>query len=637
MNSNNKKLLSLISEAILFLLGILLYWQIISHPQVQSLTDFFTWLVGDNSLILFLLILFYILAFQIHGWAGRSIRWIGLIGFMGAFLKGYWVVKRSNFFQLFGFLPIVDASEYYANAQRLLLGFTAQGTTISRPLTTSFYAGLLWLTHNDLQYTLIIVVGLVALAFYLMGETTHRHFGVLPASFILAFSVMFYRNYLGAVSSESLGLIFACLGWSMLFTTFTRPSLKFFLAGLLLLTLGLVTRAGPFFILPFILLVFLIIYRTKSQWVQYILGSLAAIGAGFGANAIELKVLSDSKSYLFPNYLYSLYGMAAGGKGWGFIKIARPDLMAMQEPIRTRQIYQATLDLMKAEPFTFLANFFKQFWYFVIYSNTSVFSFLYTGTDTFGITLMIVLYALSILTIVLLIRNYKDHKNLLLLGVIGGILISVPFVPPQDESLMRAFAVTVPFMALIPAYSLRWIADKAIVALRKILPIFPARISTPVNEMGFSRVIPMLAGLILILAFLPAFLLFGVEKPKSIPAITCPSDQRAFVWQQSLRNGVEVSDKAGLSDVNHINSKQLTRRMHDIYMSDQIGAYLAIRKGYSVAEHVNYLDGAGAWVLIPTDIDTSQDGLYSGCGEWHPDPNQYLFDYIQISSASRIK
>jgi hypothetical protein len=634
MNEKNRRILFVLPEVVGIPIGFYLFYVIVTSSLSVAQRDFITWFVNENAILLASILLFFILAYLIPGWPGRSIRWVGLATFLGVILRGYWLIKRTEFFQVYGFLPIADASEYFENAQRLLLGFPAQGTTIGRPLFTSLFAGLLWLTHMDLLKALMVLVILTGFSIYLLGESTHKHFGTLPASIMIAFTVMFYRNYLGAISSESLGLIFCCVGWAILFETFQRPSIRIYLAGTFFLTVALITRAGPFFIIPFILLAFLIFYRAKPMWIQYILGTVVVFAAGFGLNSFVLGILTGNKSYLFPNYLYSLYGMAAGGKGWGYIKQAHPDIMALTEPLRTQQLYQITLDLIKSHPWVFIINLIKQYWYFVLYGNTSVFSYLFTSIDWYNILLMVLLYGLCIWTVVLLIKNRKELKHLVLLGAIVGIVLSVPFVPPQDESDMRAFAVVIPIMALVPAFSLDAIIRYVFTGIgsKRKLSGVKKTVLQEKNVTHYATIV--LAVIILGGSILPIFSLQGIARPINSSVPVCPSGTTPYVWNYLHHNSVSIQTEMPFSSENYIHAWQARSLIHNLYFSGRTTLFKAFQDGTTITENVNYLDGNSAWVITPSDIYKAGDRIYSGCGNFVKSDDIYLLDYITIVSAN---
>jgi hypothetical protein len=359
--------------------------------------------------------------------------------------------------------------------------------------------------------------------------------------------------------------------------------------------------------------------------------------AGFLANSGVLKILAHGESYLFPNYLYSLYGIAAGGKGWGFIKGDRPDLMAMAEPGRTQSIYSATLDLIKAHPLVFIWNMLKQYWYFVLYGNTSLFSYLFTNIDWFNILMMVSLYAFCILTIILLIKKRTELKSLVMLGIVIGIVLSVPFVPPQDESNMRAFAVTVPVMALLPAISMQWLVDQIIEKFKiRFHKAASVNLSIQAPEL-FSRTLTVVLIVVtMVIAIAPAFFLNGVDQLKSTPQVSCPAGETSYVWRNLADNNIWVANKVEEANINSLTTQKMERLFHDIYVSDKMPLFQSMRQKIFISEQVSYLDGTSAWLFAPPDVVKEGNGIYAGCGKFNKSTDFYLFDFIDITSGQKI-
>ncbi len=413
-------------QGLFYFLGLAGYIYLTLSDVTKFQRENFSEIVLENSLILAGIIVFYLLTHFLPGRIASPLRWTGLLGISGVFLKGYWIIKRSAYFQVYGILPNVDAAEYYHNAIRLLTGFPAQGTTISRPFFPAFLSSILWSAKLDIHLALIILVALVIFALFLFGEFVRNRFGILPAAMTVGMTFMFYSNYLGAFSSESLGLIFGCLAWVFFFESAVNPAKRYFILGMVFLILGMFTRAGALLILPTMVIAFLLFYQKKSDRIWYWASSLVVFVVIYLVNSNILDILSANSSYLFPNSLYSFYGMAAGGHGWGYFKIARPDIWAMEEPIRTQMLFQATLELIKANPLVLITNMLKQFYFFVLLGNTSVFSYLFTTIRGYNIALLVVLYSASCWTIVRLVRSRAKLSSLILLAILAGILFFDP-------------------------------------------------------------------------------------------------------------------------------------------------------------------------------------------------------------------
>ncbi len=612
MKSHLQKWKQSILPCFIFLLGLLIYWLILRLPEAYVENIDLSLFVSYSPATFFVFTAAALVLYFIPGNGGKYARWISLLVVAGVILKGYWLIKRTAFFQVFGFLPFVDSTEYYANAQRLLSGFPAQGTTIGRPLFTSLFAGLLWLTKLDLQYSIVILVALVIISLFLLGESVRRHFGFIPAAIVICFTLLFYRNYLGGVSSESIGLIFGSLGWIFIFDTIRNRSIRGFIFGLLFLTLGLLSRAGSFFILPGLVIAFVLVTPGKRRRLIALFASGATIAAAFLANSTILKILTAGKSYLFPNYLYSLYGMASGSMGWHYIKIARQDLMAMAEPERTRRISEATMELIRNDPLVLVGSMFKQFYYFFAYENTSMFSFMYTYDKWFDYVFLPLIYLLCIISIVFIIKHWKIDINKYLLFGFLGILFSIPFVPPQDESNMRAFAVSIPLMALIPAYAINCLIKKYSSKEKSFDSIY-TNLPYQIHPSSDHYIILAFSIIGLFLSIAPTLFLHGTLSPKYESTLNCAGDEVKFIWNNLQRNAIMIS-KYPTNDLNHMTNGELKRRKHDIYNFDEIEVFIAMDRDIQVSENINLMDGETAWIIIPERAVKNINGLTEGCG-----------------------
>jgi hypothetical protein len=354
-------------------------------------------------------------------------------------------------------------------------------------------------------------------------------------------------------------------------------------------------------------------------------------------NSNVLDILSAHTSYLFPNSLYSFYGMAAGGHGWGYFKIARPDIWAMDEPERTRMLFQATIEVIKANPLILVWNMLKQYYYFVLLGNTSVFSYLFTTIRWYNIGLIAVLYSASLWTIIKLIRIRKGLTSLILLAILVGILLSIPFVPPQDESDMRAYAVSVPVMALFPALAIQdwagWIWKRIAGKLRMVQPSE----STHESKTCLIPVSLSFGILVIALAVLPTYTMRGAARPAFVAPAVCASGEVPISWLYQRENSMSIVNNQDPIGIYSIRMSQVERLMHDIYFAPHLGVFQSMTEGYAVSQQVNLVDGSSGWVLAPTVQLKPGDGLYSGCALFHDDDNFYLFDFFKVTNAAKIQ
>ena len=135
---------------VLVILGIWFFSFLTKENPPKSLGAIYKFYVQENSILLLTLVGGYFLLNLIPGKLGKALRWFWMLFVFAGFMQGIWLTKRTAYFQLYGIQPWVDATEYYANAQRLLLGYASQGTTNARPFFSAFLAVLLWVGQLDM-------------------------------------------------------------------------------------------------------------------------------------------------------------------------------------------------------------------------------------------------------------------------------------------------------------------------------------------------------------------------------------------------------------------------------------------------------------------------------------------------------
>lgn len=631
-SSREKKFFELILSVLLLLLGGWVYYTITHTAPSRQMGDIFRFFVRENSILLLTITASLFLFYLIPGYWGKAIRWIWVILIFAVFLQGEWLIKRTGYFQLYGIQPWVDATEYYANTQRLLMGYPSQGTTNARPLFSAFFSILLWITNLNMVEAVTALVFLVGVAYFLFGESIRAYFGPVASALTIGLTFMFYRNYLGAITSESLGLILGMGGWVMLFGAVSHKSLLRFCLSLFLVTLALIARAGPFIVLPVVVLAGLYIFKKRHHWVKVLLAGGATIVTGFGINSILLNIYAQGKSVAFTSYIYSLYGMAAGGKSWGYIKTAHPDVFfGMAEPERTQKIIQLTWDLIKSNPFDLIQSMLSQYYFFVAKLNTSVFSYLFARIDWYNTAILVILYSLSIVSIIILLRKHRSSTPLLLLAILVGVLLSVPLVPPQDESDMRPYAVVVPMLNLIPAIALEWLLSRLAGRVKWL--------AFPLDEtLQGSRLIPaarfpgIFSGLVLIALLVIPIFLYRFPVTKTSISYTCPEGEKPFVWLHKKDNATHILRDVEQNSRNWLTLGQAERLKHDLLYKG-ILLFDEFEQEVSFSQSVNYLDNRSAWLVGDAGMYDKGEGFYGGCGIYVDDPSWWGFNYFRLSKS----
>jgi hypothetical protein len=622
-------------DLLVFLAGCLLFYLTLFNQLPLAYRNFIEFFVKENSIVLFSIFSFLVLTYLISDWPGRAIRWLGLIWLFGIFLRGYWVINRTSFFQLYGILPWVDATEYYANAQRVLQEFPMVGISAGRPIFSTFFASLLKFTHLNMVLSIGILVFLVAVSLFLFGEFIRKQYGVIPAAFATALTFMFYRNYLGGISTESLGLLIGLLGWIWLIIGVSKRSLIEICLGFFMVSIAFTIRAGPMIVLPMIVLEVVITSLGKKDKIRnFFLVSLSGI-TGFVINSIVLMVFSSKGIVPFVTYFYSLFGMAAGGKGWNYIFETHPEVIALLEPTKTQKIIQFTLELIQKDPLMLLKGMLDQFiWFFSISSN-SVFSFLNTNTLPYNYVLQGTLYLFSLIAIINMVRYRKKNGKFLLLMILLGILFSVPIVPPQDDAYMRPYAVVIPILALIPGLGFQWLVNLLIMKFPVVAKLNGIIAKKPF-KVGFNYYLCGYSFFILILVIFGPFIFFAGRKQESNPVPPCGVNQQAFSWVYYEENVMNIKKDLVSQEKNWISLSSARDLKHgpDFYALTQFFDY--IKNGITISPEINRFNGEFAWVRVPTYQYEKGNGVYLGCGEMITDPASDRLSIFKVQSSIKL-
>ena len=405
---------------------------------------------GFTSILVAIILLFYLLYRQ-SGWTGTLASLSLTLILFALPLSAMWNSGFSDGSIIGGLLPLNDPNAYSWEAGRLLEGenFTAWGSR--RPLFTGMLASLLGLTQQNLQVTLAILVAITAISCFLLArEIQHQH-GIAAGILVLTILFLFYRNYIGKLLTENLGLALGAVGFALLWRGAGQKQIDNCLLGILLLTLALNARAGAFFILPAIILWGAWSFRGANRFsLRFLLGGTSIVFLGFILNSILLKFLGSPDAIAFSNFSYVLYGLITGND-WTQVLQDYPALNEMNEAEAAQKIYALVFDVLRTHPFALFTGSFRAWQQFLF--EDYIFSFVRNLKANFF---------LQILSLIALFACYKQRRESnasLMLAVVLGILASVPFVPPWDTDVMRAYAATLPIIAILPALGLAFLTE----------------------------------------------------------------------------------------------------------------------------------------------------------------------------------
>jgi hypothetical protein len=542
----------------------------------------------------------------------------------GLALTGLWASGQSEPYVVSGLIPYNDAATYYNDANRLLDGSLLSDTSSRRPLAIGFQGALLGLTGRNLQDSLAILALLEAAACVYMMLEVRRAKGPLAGAVTYWIVFLFARRFIGTTMTESLGLAFGALSLAFFCRGVSRKLLAFILAGLFMLTVALNIRAGAFFVLPLLVVWAGWLFREKKQfaWKPAGLAMLAVI-AGFGVNSLVLRLIGTSSGMAFGNFAESLYGLASGGERWSYVYTELEEARSMPEKERFELIYQKSFELIRQNPMGIVQGSLHQ--WSLLFSDTWFSVYAYVGGENAEGNRYIhwALYALCVAALVQTVRKHNDPLYSFLLVAIIGIFLSVPFVPPGDAHKMRAFAATIPLLALLPA-----------VGFSELVNMVPWKHSkdNPEDTSEGSGLVFYSALLTTFMVLAPFVVMKMAVKPVVTPA-ACPPGETAVNVHYAPGSSVRLirEDVLQLDWLPEFHYGRYKVFVHNLPNDESIAILEKVEPPATLMLGYDIPSGKRVWMFTGTEKMPHQYGILQMCGKFSettdPDILRYGFYY----------
>ena len=352
-----------------------------------------------------------------------------------------WASAQSYGNTLAGYLPWADATEYYACAQRHLLGVSHSQCT-KRPYYAAFFAGILWLTGNKYQLALLLQAAVLGGAVFMFARGLARDAGGPGA--LAAYAVLFLYAAIfcaGAAMTENAGLLLGVLALTLAWRSAGSPHIVLLCFAILLMAAAQNARPGAMFVLPaFIAWMFFHIGGTFRARAALALSGVAAAAIGIAITSAPAYIAGGIPGEAHSNFSYSLYGLAAGGKGWLYVTIERPEIFSqkLEGVSQTDRVYQAAIESILNRPHLFALGYIK--------GIASYFDDLFRFAQEFLLLRLAGFYLPWVFGVFTAIQRWREPRYSLLLWLQAGVLVSSPFVIFDGGS--RIFAATVALDAL---------------------------------------------------------------------------------------------------------------------------------------------------------------------------------------------
>ena len=355
----------------------------------------------------------------------------------GCLFAWIWGTGKSINLAVAGAFQISDSLMYWICSNALLDGGnfgTSTGEWCQRRSAyPTFLSGITWLAQRSIFLTLLLQALVVVAVITLFARRSSNYVGITGA---LVCGALLFRyastDLFFLTMTENAGLIFGCLGFSILLLAIERRSLRLMMVGMILVSIALNARAGAFFVLPLLILWAGIAALQLRQriWHWITVASLALL-VGFALQSLLVLAVGGSPGNSHGNFSYTLYGLSVGGKGWSQVLIDYPELSG-SDAMMSKAIYALAWQNIASQPELMLTGLLRNIGYPIIIGT-------YGYEKLYGVGFYArIFYWLAWIPLFI---NRRNPVYLLFALSSLGILLSAPFL--LSDGGPRVFAATV--------------------------------------------------------------------------------------------------------------------------------------------------------------------------------------------------
>jgi hypothetical protein len=424
------------------------------------------WSIAGRLLWSVLLAVGFVALLNLRGWWGKWLPPALLLAGLAIPQACIWATGQSKYTAIGGLLPFSDASIYLDYAKQMLENHRIVSGFADRPMFAAMLSSIFQFTGPNLKPALALLLVFCGGGMFLAAREMYDRFGGLVAACFLSIIYVFYNRSIGTLMTEHLGLALGLYALALLLRGLMEPRRGAWFIGMFLLSAALCARAGAFFVLPPLCLVTGRLFRKSGRFSPRIFTlAIAVVLVPFVLNSMLFVRLFDPATRPKSNFSYVAYG-ALRGTNW---TDAMNTFGADHEKIRA-----ATLELIRKKPHRILLAVRRTglafFW--------DSYGFIFMGLEWSRVLICAFLFAFALG----FARSSRSPYDGFCIAIGGGILASIPFVPPVDCDYMRAYAATIPLQACLAASGIGAL-------VRLIAPAFRRTHSEPVRLIE-TRAIP---------------------------------------------------------------------------------------------------------------------------------------------------
>ncbi|MEI6096258.1 MAG: hypothetical protein WCR08_12505 [Gammaproteobacteria bacterium] len=541
-----------------------------------------------------------------------------------------WADSRWGYSKIGGVLPWSDAQAYFSGAYRLLNTEQLDSFNSRRPINAVMLAFRLLLSDGHL-YRALVIQGLVfGLALFFFLKELSKLVGFAGLILAIAITHNFAVPFLDVTLSETLGLSLSFAAAAVLLRFIDKGHTSLYYLSVLLLSLAVGARSGPYFVLLLLVLYAPVILANSHLRRLTVFGiTLLCSLAGTLYNTIINTIYGSSALDQNGNFGYVLYGLAKGGVGWTAYQTDFANHLFNTDAELARAVLVEALKSIIANPTLFA----KGLW-------LGLKSYLDIGLYGFapGLT-SFVFFAFFVLGWVALSQKKTNPqlRNLSLVWL-AGLLFSIPFI--FQDGGFRVTSTGLPILIILPALGLSllernkfansWVTTNVIES-KEIL----SRAHWTSRSSHLRQLIPiaLTCAALLVIGILPKIVDVGLVRNNFMKMQACNTNETVITAELGPRSPAILH--SAIPDSHRINSE--TTALYQAHVGYGIEIADALRKVPSDTFLVETLNQAtrefsSVLLLISAEDMPNIPRLEYMCGTPTDDPTgaKYGMYYIRI-------
>jgi 4-amino-4-deoxy-L-arabinose transferase-like glycosyltransferase len=464
----------------------------------------------------------------------------------------------------------------------------------------------------------------VGIACYFAARQAQKIWNPLSTSVFLLLIFFFIRRYTGKIMTENLGLTLGLLGFAFFINGVMRKDKVILSISVLLLTLGLNVRAGPFFILIGFFIAAILLFKQGRKWdKRFALILILVIILGFLINYAVFHIIGSKSGLPFSNFSYSLYGLVNNGGGWLKIFADHPEIASLPDAELGIRSYQLAFESFKTNPFGIVIGTLKEYriLFNFVNSNLSIYSYVSGENSLIYHLTQIFIYIFALIGLVTIIKKREQPFNSFLLLILVGFFLSIPFSPPSDSSNMRVFAVAIPFIAALPVVGVEQVTKKI---------FWLANHKESKNGIGYPKSELIVTSLLMVASIIAPIIVHSFSHPFNPGPIQCNAGQDLIYMD--LRQGTSVkifpNSEISIEWMPNFRKGDYDLNLHGLSALSVIQEFGILTPPVLITSGINLVDNQDLFLIIQDRSKFDLLGTYAICGKWSDAP--------QFSNYSRL-